>query len=103
MTVVKARKWGKADKDKLAGLIDTGTIDIDQPQHLTPAYIDRIRDQSFCHFGIKNFRGNYRNFLRQHSLAGEYDGARRGGKCVVYYYYYYYLLLFILPLCCIVS
>ena len=38
--VVKARKWGKADKDKLAGLIEDGTVDIDKPEHLTPTYVN---------------------------------------------------------------
>jgi hypothetical protein len=75
---VKARKWGKRDKDLLADLIEDGTVNIRNPVHLTPAYIDRIRADNFRHFGLKNFRTNYRNYLRQHSLAEEYDGARRG-------------------------
>ena len=75
---VKAGKWGKRDRDLLADLIEDGTVDIKNPLHLTPAYIDRIREYKFRHFGFKNFRTNYRNYLRQHSLAEEYDGARRG-------------------------
>jgi hypothetical protein len=61
--VVKARKWGKRERDLLADLIEDGTVDIETPEHLTPAYIDRVRADKFCHFGVKNFRTNYRNYL----------------------------------------
>ena len=75
---VKPRKWGKRDGDLLADPIEDRTVDIEKPEHLTPAYINRVRADKFCHFGVKNFRTNYRNYLRQHSLAEEYDGAHKG-------------------------
>ena len=74
---VKAKKWAQIDKDCLAELIDTENVDIEVPDHMTLPYIDLTRDEYFCHFIPRNFRTNYCAFVRQHSLAGDYDGARR--------------------------
>jgi len=88
-TTTKTKKWGQADKDLLANLVNRQLIDITDTSHQN---IEQVRDIHFCHRNKQNFWRNFRDYSAVWDLEIKYSGARRnGGKMR------HLLLLILLP------
>jgi hypothetical protein len=74
----KTRKWGQADRDLLADLINRQLIDITDT---TYPNIDQVRDLHFRHHDKRNFRRNFREYSAAWDLEIEYrySGAQHNG------------------------
>jgi hypothetical protein len=55
----KTKKWGQADRDLLADLINRQLVDI---TNTTYSNIDEVRDLHFRHRDRRNFRRNFREY-----------------------------------------
>ncbi len=60
------KPWGKADKQYLQKLIDTGKVDI--TKSVDGAYIDQVRLDHFCRRNSNNFRQKFCSYARSQEL-----------------------------------
>ncbi len=85
----KTKKWGQANKDILANLVNRQLVDITDTSHQN---IEQVRDLHFHHRNKQNFRRDFRDYSAAWDLEIEYSGARcNGGKMLRL------LLLILLP------
>jgi hypothetical protein len=66
------KPWGKADKQYLQKLINTGKVNITKTADRD--YIEQVRFDHFHHRENKNFCGNFCNYARLQELEDHLSG-----------------------------
>ena len=78
-------RWGNPDRLKFYALIEKKVINLNDPRHNTPSYIDNIRLHHWPGKNTLTFRDNYRTTLATHLTNSSVQGKRApAGKLALY-------------------